>query len=108
MIASKFNIIIEQGTTYSEAFPLEDVNGLPLDVTGYTAVAKMRRDYASVNSVSFTVTLANGSITLAMANNITSIVEAGRYVYDVKVYAASNNVSRIFEGIATVTPEVSK
>jgi len=34
--------------------------------------------------------------------------EAGRYVYDVETTSGSGVVSRIVEGIITVTPEVTR
>jgi hypothetical protein len=33
---------------------------------------------------------------------------AGRYVYDVEIISAANVISRLVEGIATVTPEVTR
>lgn len=69
----------------------------------------MRRHYTSSSFYSFSVTTSNtGVVTLTMTANTTDSVPAGRYVYDVELTDASNNISRVVEGIVTVTPQVTK
>jgi hypothetical protein len=109
-MATKANIIIDQGTTFSTDIYLTDDNGDAFDLTGYTGVSKMRKHYTSSNAQSFTVSLntANGFVTLSLTSANTSDLTAGRYVYDVEVTSSSNVVSRIVEGIVTVTPQVTR
>ena len=109
-MATKANIIIDQGTTFSTVINLTDDNGDPISLTGYTGDAEMRKHYTSSNSQSFSVTLGGdtGTITLGLTASQTANLTAGRYVYDVEVTSASNVVSRIVEGIVTVTPEVTR
>ena len=109
-MATKANIIIDQGTTFSTDIYLTDDNGDAIDLTGYTGASTMRKHYTSSNSQSFTVALnsSNGYVTLSLSSTQTSNLTPGRYVYDVEVVSSSNVVSRIVEGIVTVTPEVTR
>jgi hypothetical protein len=109
-MATKANIVVDQGTTFSTNISLTDENGDALDLTGYTARSQMRKHYTSSNSQSFTVSLnsSEGTVILTLTANQTSSLVPGRYVYDVEVVSAANVVSRIVEGIVTVTPEVTR
>jgi hypothetical protein len=57
---------------------------------------------------STTVDGNNGIITLSLTANQTANMVGGRYVYDVELTDASNSISRIVEGIVTVTPQVTR
>jgi len=108
-MAQKINIIIDQGTTFSTTFTVNDDDGVPIDFTSYTGLAQMRKHYTSSNSTSFTVTAnSTGVVTLSMSSNTTSNLVSGRYVYDVELTAAANTTSRIVEGIVTVTRQVTR
>jgi len=109
-MATKANITVDQGTTFSTTVYLTDDNGDPIDLTGYTGRSQMRKHYTSSNSQSFSVSLSNtvGSVSLALTAVQTANLVAGRYVYDVEVVSSTNVVSRIIEGIVTVTPEVTR
>jgi hypothetical protein len=109
-MATKANIIIDQGTTFNTNVNLTDDNGDPIDLTGYTGNSVMRKHYTSSNSTIFSVTLGgtSGTVALSLTSSQTSNLTPGRYVYDVEVTSASNVVSRIVEGIVTVTPEVTR
>jgi hypothetical protein len=109
-MATKANIIIDQGTTFSTSVYLTDDNGDAIDLTGYTGRSQMRKHYTSSNSQSFTVSLNSslGIVTLSLSSSQTANLVAGRYVYDVEIINSSNVVSRIVEGIVTVTPEVTR
>jgi DUF4097 and DUF4098 domain-containing protein YvlB len=109
-MATKANIIIDQGTTFSTSINLTDDNGDAIDLTGYTGRAQMRKHYTSSNAQSFTVSLqsSNGIVTLSLTETQTANLTAGRYVYDVEVVSGANVVSRIVEGFVTVTPEVTR
>lgn len=107
MTSIKTNLWIEQGATYSNTIPLIDVNGNPVNVANCSAVAELRQDYTSTNSVSFDTALANGSLTISLTANATANVLSGRYVYDVNMTNAANVVSRIQEGVVTITPSVT-
>lgn len=108
-MALKGNITIDQGTDFSTSIDITDDNGDPIDVSAYTGAAQMRKHYTSSNSYSFTVTTSSsGQVVLSMNAATTANIAAGRYVYDCELTSNSNTVSRIIEGIVTVTPQVTR
>jgi hypothetical protein len=109
-MATKANLVIDQGTTYTTDLNLTDENGDPLNLAGYSANSQIRKHYTSSNSVVFSTSInaVAGIITLSLTANQTANIVSGRYVYDVELTDASNSVSRIVEGIVTVTPQVTR
>lgn len=108
-MATKANLTIDSGATFSTTLTLTDENGDHLTLNGYTGVANMKRWYTSSNSIPFNVSINTtaSTITLEMDSSITANLYPGRYVYDVDLTDSSNAVSRIVEGVVTVTPSVS-
>ena len=109
-MAIKANIIIDQGSTFATSINLADDSDNPLDLTNFTAAAQMRKHYTSSNSTSFTVTTGGntGILTLALSANTTANIVAGRYMYDVELTDASNNIARVVEGIVTINPNITR
>lgn len=109
-MATKANLVIDQGATYSTSIDVLDEEGIAIDLTNYTGAAQMRKHYTSSNSVAFTVSLggADGTVTLSMTANATANIASGRYVYDVELTSNTGVVSRVLEGIVTVTPNVTR
>jgi hypothetical protein len=110
-MAVKANIVIEQGTSFETSVNVLDDNDVAVNLTGYTGAAQMRKHYSSSNAHNFTVsiTAATGLVSLSMTANTTGNITAGRYVYDCELTKTSDGtVSRVIEGIATVTPQVTR
>lgn len=108
-MSEKLNFFIEQGTTFSKTFDLLNTDGSALVVAGYSANASMKKHFDSSDSTAkvFTCSLANGEVTLSMTAEYSANIEGGRYVYDIKLTDASNNVTRPYEGLITVKPNVT-
>lgn len=109
-MAIKANLTIDQGSTFVSTLALTDSNDVPINLDLYTASAQMRKHYTSSNATSFSVT-ANGTtgvITLALSANSTANLVSGRYVYDVEIVDGSGSITRVVEGIVTVTPNVTR
>lgn len=109
-MATKSNLVIDQGSTYSVTLDLTDENGDVIDLSGYVANSQIRKWYtSSTPAATFTTSInaSSGELILTLTANQTSNLVAGRYVYDVEL---DNNgiISRIVEGIVTVTPQVTK
>ena len=108
-MAQKVNIVIDQGTTFSTTFTILDDNGNPVDFTNYSAQAQMRKSYSSSTSFEFGITLYSaGTVTLSMNAATTGSISAGRYVYDVESQSPAGAVTRLVEGIVTITPQVTR
>lgn len=109
-MALKANLLIDQGSTYSTTLSLTTETDEAMDLTGYSGSAQMRKHYTSSNSTAFSIDLNStaGTVTLSMSANTTANLVAGRYVYDVEITSGSGNVTRVVEGIVTVTPNVTR
>jgi hypothetical protein len=109
-MATKANLVIDQGTTFSTDLTLTDENGDALNLNGYSANSQVRKWYTSSNAAAVFTTFINvdsSIITLSLTANQTNNLVAGRYVYDVELNNGSTT-SRIVEGIITVTPQVTR
>lgn len=109
-MGSKVNLVIDQGTSFETTVTLKDDSDDLLNLTGYAAAGQVRKHFTSSNSTSFSITLggSNGTMTLALSANSTANIVAGRYVYDVELTDTNSKISRIMEGIVTVTPQVTR
>lgn len=108
-MAATVNLFLDQGSSFSSTITVKGTTGNPLDLTGYTAYAQMRKSYYSSTAYDFTVSVtgSTGQISLAMSATATAALSPGRYVYDVEIHNESE-VTRIVEGIVEVDPEVTK
>ena len=109
-MATKANLVIDQGATFSTDLNLTDDNGDTIPLLGYSANSQIRKWYtSSTPAATFSTNIDTGSgvITLSLTSDQTANLVAGRYVYDVEI---NNGVttSRIVEGIVTVTPQVTR
>lgn len=109
-MALKANITIDQGTDFSTTIDVTDEDGNLIDLTGYTGTSQLRKHYTSSNATSFSVAVfpSTGEVTISMNSATSSTLTSGRYVYDVELRDAGNTVSRLVEGIVTVSPQVTR
>lgn len=108
---ARANLVIDQGTDFSQVLNLTDDVGDPLNLFGYTATSSARRWYTSRNHHDFAAAIdtGDGTVTLSMPASQTALMHPGNYVYDVFLYNASANAySKIIEGIATVNPAATQ
>ena len=113
-MAARANLRIDQGATFSSDVTVTGSDNLAFDLTGHTASAKLSTSYASTRTrVNFTTTIASdpttGVITLSLTADQTNALEApARYVYDVEILRTSDStITRVIEGIVTVSPSVT-
>lgn len=106
------NLTIDQGSTYSISIELSDALGNALDLSDYTIRAQMRKSYGSNSYTAFTTSAGEdptlGELTLSLTSTQTTALRAGRYVYDIEIEDDEDVVTRVLEGIVTVTPEVTR
>lgn len=109
-MAVKANITIDQGADFSTTINLKDDDGSATILTGYTGASQMRKYYTSSTAYDFDVSITanTGEVILSMSANTTNNIPLGRYVYDVELTDNIGVVSRIVEGIVTVTPGVTR
>ena len=68
MAVPEVNITIEQGSDYQDVFTVKNPDGTPLDLTGYTASAAIKKFPTSTTTTSFSVGIvtAAGQVVLSM------------------------------------------
>lgn len=113
-MAATANLRIDQGASFSSDVTVTNTDGTAFDLTGHTAEAKMALGYTSTRTrTQFTTSIASdattGVITISLTADQTSDLEApARYVYDIEITKTSDStITRVIEGIITVSPSVT-
>jgi hypothetical protein len=110
-LADFVELQIEAGATFLTEIIVRESNGTPKNLSSYSARSQMRKSYYSSTATNFVIQIsdaANGVISMGISAANTSNILAGRYVYDVEIENAQGTVTRIFEGIVTVLPNVTR
>lgn len=115
-MSNRYNLSIQQGATLAVAVTWKDSNDVPVDLTGYTARLQVKETYdgnavLSLNTSNGGIALGGtaGTINLAAAATATAALAAPfSGVYDLELVSGSGVVTRLLEGAATVSPEVTK
>jgi len=110
-MATKANIVIDQGTDFSTVITINDDDDSAVNLTGYSANAHIRKHYSSSTATVLECTFenrVNGILKLSLGRGVSSNMESGRYVYDVELTDSQNVRSRLLEGVFTITPEVTR
>lgn len=108
-MSSRANIVIDQGSTFNTSIVLNDPQGQPIDLSGYSILAQIRKSYTSSNNYSFTTSAnSSGVIQMNLPATVSRSMPAGRYVYDILAIDSANNATRVLEGQVTINPAVSR
>ncbi|MPM97973.1 hypothetical protein SDC9_145154 [bioreactor metagenome] len=120
MRSGELDIYIEQGTTWQLDLTIQQSDGTPMDLTGYTGRCQIRSSAITQSeSATPTVTVTdpvNGKLTLSLSAEETSAIKVngGSYasisqqVYDVELIDGMGRVMRILNGYARISPEVTR
>ena len=116
MTAGIYNFTIDQGSEYTTTIVYKDPQGVPIDLTGYSAKMELREQSSSPNPAALTLTSPSGGIvitpltgTLAitMTTAQTNALSARFYVYDLEL-TVGGVVSRLIQGQITVSAQVTQ
>lgn len=111
-MAGYAELTVDKGTTFNSVINISDeTTGLAVNVSGYSFASQVRKSYYSVNATASLVCTvndaSNGNISISMSNTVTGGISPGRYVYDVRMVDKNGAVTRVIEGIMTITPQVT-
>jgi hypothetical protein len=115
MAATTYDILIEQGATYSQVITYKEA-GVAVNLTGYTARMQVRATLESASTL-VELTTANsrialggtaGTITLSISATETAALTSGRGVYDLELVSGSGIVTRLLQGVATISRNVTR
>lgn len=122
MPAVRCDVVVEQGATFRIEFTWLGPDGIPVDLTDYTARSQFRAAHGDVDVLldlsSESDVLADdtyidlggpsGLIILHAKPDATRELTATRAVFDVELTAPSGDVYRLAEGRAFITREVTR
>ena len=110
-MSGKLDLIIEQGATFTRTITIKDTNDTAIDISTDTFAGQVRKRHQSATAeatFSFSITNgAGGEVTATISATDTAAMDAGDFVYDIE-WTSGSTVTRLMEGVATVTPEVTR
>ena len=112
-MAAYVELYMDQGATFNNVINItDDLTNDYINVANYIVRSQMRRSYYSANATANLVcTITNatsGEVTLYMTPANTSLIKAGRYLFDLETESTDGNVVRVLEGIITVNPGITR
>lgn len=112
MAAGTYDIVIDQGSDFAIEVQVKE-DDTPQNLSTHSARAQLRpTPTSSTLSATFTCTITNaaqGRIKMSLGNTTTAGITSGKYYYDLELVNTNNNtVTRLLQGVARVTPEVTR
>lgn len=114
MAAGKLDLLVEQGTTYSQTLTWK-IDGTAVNLTGYTAKMQARTDVTSDSTIlaltqasGLTLGGSLGTIRIDLTAEQTTALSPSNYVYDLEVTSGAGVVTRLVQGTFTVSAEVTR
>jgi hypothetical protein len=114
---NRYKLDIQQGATLSLTATWTDSTGAAVNLTGYTARMQVRSAYDATTTI-LSLTSGAGDITLggsagtiaitASATVTAALTAPWTGVYDLELVSGGGVVTRLLEGPATVSPEVTR
>lgn len=114
-MANLYNVTIDQGSDWYLTVTYKNPNGTPINLTGYTAALQLRSLPESPTAVlslstgsGITITGATGVVDIHATATQTRAIDEGTYYYDLEITSPATIVTRLIQGQAVVTPEVTR
>lgn len=116
MAAGIWNILAEEGATFSRRITWRDSNDALVDLSGYTARMQVRPTIDDDQTAVLSLTTENGRILLGGTSGTVDLlvtaqdmaVTEGQYVYDLEMVSSAAQVTRLVQGTFVVNGEVTK
>lgn len=107
---SRAELLLYQGDSYAAGVIVRNSDGTPADITGYTALAQIRRASADTDPViaaEFTTAVTSPLINISLTPAQT-VALAGQYQWDLQIVSPADVVTTILAGRVRVTAEISR
>ena len=123
MSAGTYDILVEQGATFLLTITIKDTSGNPINLTGQTFRGKIKKSFAdTIAQATFTCTLANqitdtGKVSISLTATDTAAIVLNTQgtarvlttmAYDIESQDGSGIVKRWLQGLAKISPEITK
>ena len=114
MSAGEYDIICEQGATFSRTLTVEDSSGVVRNLSSFSGKMQVRKRVSSTDTL-VELSTTNGKMTLNASGEISlsltatetaAIASSG--VYDLEITSAGGAVERVVEGDFNLIPEVTR
>lgn len=116
MSAGLYNIYLEQGAAFHKQITVRYANRLPFDLTDYDVKMQIRPDFDGPLTLNLTGTdyfpandLPNGRFVLHIGADITALMAAGNYKYDLVLFNTTDatDIFRLLQGKVIVNPRIT-
>jgi hypothetical protein len=116
MIAGRYNIVADQGSTFERGLVLKDAAGVLWDLTDYTGAMQVRTQFGGTVVLSLSTAGANpgitlggtaGTILLEASATVMAAITPATYFYDLELTSSAGEVIKPVRGDFTVRPEVT-
>jgi len=107
------DITIQQGSTFAQTLTLKDDSDVVINISADTFRGQVRKLHSSTTAkADFTfdpiTNGASGVVTWGLTSANTATMGSGKFVYDIEWVKADGTVTRLLEGVADATPEVTR
>jgi hypothetical protein len=103
---------IDQGSDFSAEIQLENDDGTPMNLSGFSVYSQFRKSYGSTIGYSLNPVVLNasqGTIKLSLSGVESSSIRPGRYLYDIEIINTLVQIkTRVLEGVVTISAEITK
>lgn len=109
-MVSQADLDVYQGDTFVATVTVTNEDNTPATITGYSALAQIRRAVADADTVivaTITAVVASPYVNLSLTAAQTASL-TGNYVWDLQLTAPAGGIITILRGKVIVTPEVSR
>jgi hypothetical protein len=115
-MAEQYNFIIDQGADWYLNIAYKDSTGAAINLTGYTAAMQFRLTTTSATAAisltqasGITITGATGNLAIrATAAQTGALDDSAKYDYDLEITSSAGVVTRLIQGIASVSSQVTR
>lgn len=104
------DLFLYQGADFVAVVTVENEDGTPVDITGWTARAQIRRDVADLDATvaaELTATVESPNVKLSLLKDVTREL-CGRYVWDLDLDSPDGACWPVMSGKVLVTQEVTR
>lgn len=105
------NLFIYTNTNFEQTFVLGNDDNSLLNLTGYSAISKIKRHSMSNTEISFSILfpdLLGGRLKLSLSPQQTGSLRPGKYYYDIVLIDQYGTKTRVVEGDVFVKNAVTR
>ena len=112
-MAAVYDLFIDQGSDSITEIVIKTDDGYVVDLTDYNVSAQFRK-YPGASTYHTLLcekigSPINGVISVSLPGSTSSLIKAGRYLYDVEIFNSINNTKlRVLQGTLDLSPEITR